>query len=109
MRGKGLHHILLPPACTDHPRLCGEKEQRAKDGKLYYWITPAYAGKSLQPARSSQLRRDHPRLCGEKDLTKDTLHWYKGSPPPMRGKGTQQTQNGGDWGITPAYAGKSSS
>ena len=50
-------------------------------------ITPAYAGKS--------------------DLTKDALHWYKGSPPPMRGKVKARRVNFGVKGITPAYAGKS--
>ena len=49
-------------------------------------ITPAYAGKSLQPETAIQIRRDHPRLCGEKRL--------------RRGFGSSSV------GITPAYAGK---
>ncbi len=50
-------------------------------------ITPAYAGKS--------------------DLTKDALHWYKGSPPPMRGKAVSMQSPPTRYRITPAYAGKS--
>ena len=70
----------------DHPRLCGEKfthlraffhfvgsppPMRGKAAKISVdgyvtWITPAYAGKSCQPATAGKRRQDHPRLCGEK-------------------------------------------
>ena len=70
-------------------------------------ITPAYAGKSpaLRPEFAAE--QDHPRLCGEKDF--DVLHipGMGGSPPPMRGKGTDRAEGIADTGITPAYAGKS--
>ena len=86
MRGKGLRTYLL------------EFQER---------ITPAYAGKSLQPARSSQLRRDHPRLCGEKAAHSVGDQILRGSPPPMRGKVFANPVVSAAAGITPAYAGKS--
>ena len=73
-------------ALGDHPRVCGEKNNRSlrvvlhtgspprMRGKAvliasaiaFIRITPAYAGKSLQ-FKESQLRNgDHPRVCGEK-------------------------------------------
>ncbi len=70
-------------------------------------ITPAYAGKRPMSGQTVPSNWDHPRLCGEKDLTKDALHWYKGSPPPMRGKETLHCWRKGSCRITPAYAGKS--
>ena len=70
-------------------------------------ITPAYAGKSSGNGNTDSRRQDHPRLCGEKDF--DVLHipGMGGSPPPMRGKGTDRAEGIADTGITPAYAGKS--
>ena len=50
---------------------------------------------------------DHPRLCGEKSHCISTVVPAKGSPPPMRGKDGLGTDFVGAWGITPAYAGKS--
>ena len=70
-------------------------------------ITPAYAGKRPSTTCKQSVCGDHSRLCGEKDLTKDALHWYKGSPPPMRGKGGKNIDTLHVTRITPAYAGKS--
>ena len=53
------------------------------------------------------LKRDHPRLCGEKPYASKSAEQPKGSPPPMRGKGTPRQPNTRSSGITPAYAGKS--
>ena len=111
----------------DHPRLCGEKfVMRSRRllclgspppmrGKVLHFvqssqrnrITPAYAGKSSGNGNTDSRRQDHPRLCGEKDF--DVLHipGMGGSPPPMRGKGTDRAEGIADTGITPAYAGKS--
>ena len=111
----------------DHPRLCGEKSDRSATcffksgspppmrGKVRHavkkvvvlGITPAYAGKSSGNGNTDSRRQDHPRLCGEKDF--DVLHipGMGGSPPPMRGKGTDRAEGIADIGITPAYAGKS--
>ena len=107
MRGKvefrvcGFDRLGITPAyagksncgCTgidtkgDHPRLCGEKDER--DGKcnlatgspppmrgkaemsenrgFIVGITPAYAGKSSRLPFIPTSFQDHPRLCGEKD------------------------------------------
>ena len=106
MRGKvefrvcGFDRLGITPAyagksncgCTgidtkgDHPRLCGEKDER--DGKcnlatgspppmrgkaemsenrvFIVGITPAYAGKSSRLPFIPTSFQDHPRLCGEK-------------------------------------------
>ena len=94
----------------DHPRLCGEK-QRKQDlidkssgspppmrGKAISsrrsptapGITPAYAGKSSFALDGAEVAKDHPRLCGEKLGLTSTLGVALGSPPPMRGKGSQR-------------------
>ncbi len=111
----------------DHPRLCGEKIQLPF---CFFWyggspppmrgkvivptsagtnrrITPAYAGKSIKKSKTYLLRWDHPRLCGEKRQPQRFSEYCKGSPPPMRGKGKARHNRGTDFGITPAYAGKS--
>ena len=51
--------------------------------------------------------KDHPRLCGEKFYLLAILHGSRGSPPPMRGKGSLNWYGHFSCGITPAYAGKS--
>ena len=70
-------------------------------------ITPAYAGKRKFFSGKKSFDGDHPRLCGEKCRKKYTRLYDSGSPPPMRGKATEQTKCRGGVGITPAYAGKS--
>ena len=111
----------------DHPRLCGEKEQRvarisvmsgspppmrgkAAEGKYFFEctrITPAYAGKRRYFLSLPAYRRDHPRLCGEKADTQISGKTVEGSPPPMRGKALKTSPVQLSPGITPAYAGKS--
>ena len=111
----------------DHPRVCGEKalqssvnctmegsppRMRGKaasggDREPGAGITPAYAGKSLTLTVLASLSWDHPRVCGEKDLTTERIHWFRGSPPRMRGKGGATSDIILHPGITPAYAGKS--
>ena len=70
-------------------------------------ITPAYAGKSAQSQVHGHVLRDHPRLCGEKDADDISNYYLKGSPPPMRGKVIFLFLQLYEFGITPAYAGKS--
>ena len=70
-------------------------------------ITPAYAGKSLHNACQIILSQDHPRLCGEKLAVPCVVLVFTGSPPPMRGKGNGAATFRITGGITPAYAGKS--
>ena len=70
-------------------------------------ITPAYAGKSKIIKSVTICIRDHPRLCGEKYREALSSNDDAGSPPPMRGKGNDQSWTGYRHRITPAYAGKS--
>ena len=111
----------------DHPRLCGEKRKLSRllifslgspppmRGKgrhcqikiLCHGITPAYAGKRLCISELLTEGRDHPRLCGEKHYTPFGNFCQAGSPPPMRGKVCHWVKIPVDFGITPAYAGKS--
>ena len=69
-------------------------------------ITPAYAGKSRQPARPRASPADHPRLRGEKYCCTLIVVLPQGSPPLTRGKGLLLLHDAPDFGITPAYAGK---
>ena len=84
--GKSKQFNVMLGTRRDHPRLCGEKDQREQPhiveqgspppmrGKVsirwnllrYSGITPAYAGKSSRPVPDSVIVKDHPRLCGEK-------------------------------------------
>ena len=70
-------------------------------------ITPAYAGKSEIVPLFKHAIEDHPRLCGEKMTEHFQNQFLIGSPPPMRGKVTQNKYRNSHVGITPAYAGKS--
>ena len=72
-------------------------------------ITPAYAGKSNTFFIFWCTQEDHPRLCGEKRSSSLKNNKIGGSPPPMRGKGLGNPFSHRQVGITPAYAGKSSS
>ena len=86
-------------------------------GKVILWdsfaavsgITPAYAGKSSTSIRFGQYKKDHPRVCGEKQWLCRFLLRLLGSPPRMRGKAAGDDDRFFKFGITPAYAGKSSS
>ena len=110
----------------DHPRLCGEKKLRHRQCLVYLGspppmrgkeqcrslrtvsrgITPAYAGKSSAIFVPEKALEDHPRLCGEKKKRKLKVLLVKGSPPPMRGKGSSDRTVPCRCRITPAYAGK---
>ena len=71
-------------------------------------ITPAYAGKSGVSHGFQTMFWDHPRLCGEKFSFLPFPVQKVGSPPPMRGKVIAGSALRFPIGITPAYAGKSS-
>ena len=112
----------------DHPRVCGEKlsdlffcsihsgsppRMRGKEVKtlLHFnrvGITPAYAGKSRQALPAVLQTGDHPRVCGEKSGVAIRTSAFRGSPPRMRGKGSNAFRLEPAEGITPAYAGKRS-
>ena len=111
----------------DHPRVCGEKmvsmipHRRSRGspprvrgkvlvhlcGKLFPGITPAYAGKSQSPEYRCPSQGDHPRVCGEKQAAVALPQPVLGSPPRMRGKACLTLIIRLLLGITPAYAGKS--
>ena len=70
-------------------------------------ITPAYAGKSSPCTLRALSLRDHPRVCGEKQAAVALPQPVLGSPPRMRGKACLTLIIRLLLGITPAYAGKS--
>ena len=110
----------------DHPRTCGEKTHVTiagvskkgspphMRGKAYSeryrdaleGITPAHAGKRLDPKEMRKIYRDHPRTCGEKNASHANDKANLGSPPHMRGKVYMETLPIYQSGITPAHAGK---
>ena len=120
------YYIVLSD--RDHPRLCGEKDSAPvilasfggspppMRGKALTYlqklvgvrITPAYAGKSICKDYCGTTAGDPPRLCGEKFVPVIGISTPIGSPPPMRGKVNVLLQSVVTFGITPAYAGKSS-
>ena len=69
-------------------------------------ITPAYAGKRLDLLNILATAWDHPRVRGEKPCCNVNPVGSTGSPPRMRGKGWTWDAEAGEYGITPAYAGK---
>ena len=111
----------------DHPRVCGEKRifrfkltpivgspprMRGKGLSAFRrshrkGITPAYAGKRHSAMHPETFCRDHPRVCGEKLHSGRRYHKLSGSPPRMRGKVAVSSTLACAFGITPAYAGKS--
>ena len=112
----------------DHPRVCGEKWRihgwggpiwgspprvRGKDTNdantgATVGITPAYAGKSCRSPQGAGRAWDHPRVCGEKIHALLCVPASYGLPPRVRGKGQAIPAHSLGEGITPAYAGKSS-
>ena len=127
MRGKVCRSIPKRIKEWDHPRICGEKESKLQEiedisgspphmrGKVATGrqtvcrcgITPAYAGKSHFRCAGTVRVWDHPRICGEKRFLKLPHIRGLGSPPHMRGKGWYIHSVTRVTGITPAYAGKS--
>ena len=52
----------------------------------FFFVSPAYAGKSGRPPQGPPPHQDHPRVCGEKGLLPVSEPQRAGSPPRMRGK-----------------------
>ena len=125
----GKRHINVCKVCVseDHPRVGGEKWKdfvhvernqgspprgRGK-GDLHNGvdfragITPAWAGKSGAGRQAVPSSQDHPRVGGEKFRLKPVCFLIRGSPP--RGRGKVMTIRAAEtaFGITPAWAGKS--
>ena len=72
----------------------------------FFFVSPAYAGKSRECARGLTRARNHPRVCGEKASEYTCPLISLGSPPRMRGKERVACLSAHKDGITPAYAGK---
>ena len=72
----------------------------------FFFVSPAYAGKSRECARGLTRARNHPRVCGEKFFAAYGAMPLSGSPPRMRGKVAHGAAGASGCGITPAYAGK---
>ena len=116
-------------ARRDHPRLRGEHIKAAATvdqlmgsppptrGALGGWrgcgcarrITPAYAGSTTWAAGLSGATPDHPRLRGEHAAAAAAGILVSGSPPPTRGALYGIPLFRDTLGITPAYAGSTSS
>ena len=69
------------------PRMRGKDSHAALCG-VDNGITPAYAGKRGRVWLDSETLQDHPRVCGEKERLEMTVRAIMGSPPRMRGKGS---------------------
>ena len=72
----------------------------------FFFVSPAYAGKSREYARGLTRARNHPRVCGEKLAEKAGISEGQGSPPHMRGKVTVFCCAVGAHGITPRTCGE---
>ena len=127
--GKRAPYTPTSSTPRDHPRVCGEKfglpshtfrwvgspphmRGKGRDGRLHpalLGITPAYAGKSPARPGPRPWRWDHPRICGEKIVVSRTWCSRSRLPPRMWGKVSSIRDDLARVGITPAYAGKSSS
>ena len=88
------------------PRVRGEAK-KAAIFSLYTRITPACAGRSDDLQRPGEMDQDHPRVCGEKPSLPINFPLTTGSPPRVRGEGSERNRNYTEDGITPACAGRS--
>ena len=110
----------------DHPRGCGEKNNRPPwlgraagssprvRGKAWHplhilkslGIIPAGAGKSPASAGSGSVSWDHPRGCGEKRPFCRLKSRKGGSSPRVRGKESAKSCSGSSVGSSPRVRGK---
>ena len=72
----------------------------------FFFVSPAYAGKSPAAAYACPGTQDHPRVCGEKLYTPCVIAPSVESPPHVRGKGISSRDGQQFTRITPACAGK---
>ena len=113
------------PAGEDHPRVCGEQEEKnsvclrmsgspprvrgtdaaATHGLRRDRITPACAGNSTALGVAVAGVRDHPRVCGEQPRAAAAETVLSGSPPRVRGTAFQTLGFQRFLRITPACAG----
>ena len=111
----------------DHPRVCGEKDERRPRTRqavgspprvrgevnttmaflLEFGITPACAGRSSPERTARRPRKDHPRVRGEKRRAHLGHRGRLGSPPRARGEVVLVLVKPPLNRITPACAGRS--
>ena len=88
-----------PPQVRGKPHsLCNFSES--------FRITPAGAGKTITGAQYISTKWDHPRRCGENKMRRNVDSGKCGSPPQVRGKPEDETEEEKKERITPAGAGK---
>ncbi len=117
--------LVMQSVSGDHPRVCGEHQQRADDpaggggspprvrGTPFSgWhfvrhprITPACAGNTPATSLASDLDLDHPRVCGEHTVEPVDVLAAGGSPPRVRGTLVPGVGDVDVVRITPACAG----
>ena len=127
MRGKvypqfqKLRHVRITPAYAgksiyqrkkyrdrlDHPRLCGEKEERNPSDYVLLGSPPPMRGKDTTGKNLTMTAGITPAYAGKSYRSESWNFHLTGSPPPMRGKAFVSVIKTSSTGITPAYAGKS--
>ena len=89
------------------PRMRGKRSlQIWRD--MFKGLIPAHAGKTYGQRRIRDSLPAHPRACGENLARLWLAHSEAGSSPRMRGKHGRLLLEGGQYGLIPAHAGKTS-
>ena len=116
---------LVDTFSGDHPRVCGEHQERntlkheytgssprmrgtqtTKHRRTHHTrIIPAYAGNTVDEDLRGFGAGDHPRVCGEHLVFAAVALSTVGSSPRMRGTRRRRSDRPGQTGIIPAYAG----
>ncbi len=123
--GSTLSRWALRRSAPDHPRVCGEHayistwrelppgspprlrgalvDERSEAGAIR--ITPAFAGSTHPGIEVFTPTKDHPRVCGEHLGGRVGALSMSGSPPRLRGARQLAMTGQRQLGITPAFAG----
>ena len=125
--GRSAPSSITATGLKDHPRVCGEKDERRPRTRqavgspprvrgevnttmaflLEFGITPACAGRSGLQRNKTVKSGDHPRVCGEKQSSNPDMYPAHGSPPRVRGEAVYPRSCSRTGRITPACAGRS--
>lgn len=98
--GSWSEELPLPPVSCIQNRPGFHHGNRG--GSFALWVL--FSGAHAKPCEGAFGK---PRVCGEKARTLIVQDEPQGSPPRMRGKGQARCEVVVEFGITPAYAGKS--
>ena len=104
--GKSKSRTQKSGAQKDHPRVCGEKAQRARGLNLILGSPPRMRGKAKALGLDEKPVGITPAYAGKSPDFIHTRTMRAGSPPRMRGKVLCSSLFHGCSRITPAYAGK---